>query len=240
MEKWTLTHFVKKICCVSSDLNKHIVKELGQGHSEKILTIPNWIYPVRNRVIRSRELEGLNNYRKIKIIAVGRLVKEKGYDILIEALYNIINKGIKLYCDIFGDGPEKKNLIFQIIKYNLSNFIKLKGVSSNIRKVIPKYDFLVIPSREESFGLIVLEAYDAGIPVIASNTFGLREIVLNEKTGLFFEPNNAKSLAFQIIKLVNSPKLKISLAKNARQYVKNFYPNRDLLNKYIEFYEIKF
>jgi glycosyltransferase involved in cell wall biosynthesis len=238
LETFILRHFIKKICCVSEDLKKEIVKQLGERYSNKIFTIRNWINPVQRRYVAKAEVQAYEKVNYLRIIAAGRLSAEKGFEILIDAMRIVTEKGVKVKCDIFGEGPEREKLVAQINRYDLGANVKLQGVSDMIRYILPQYDLLVISSRIESFGIVALEAYDAGIPVIASNIPGLREIIIPEKTGLLFESDSSESLSFQIIRLAQSHKLAVSLTKNAQKFVKDFYPNKILLSKYLSFYDL--
>ncbi|MFH1230650.1 MAG: glycosyltransferase family 4 protein, partial [Planctomycetota bacterium] len=229
LETSILRHGIKRIYCVSDDLKIEVNKRLGDKHQNKISVIKNWISPVPKNNKEKGNWPADNQADYLKIISVGRLAQEKGFDILIDAVRILTEKAIKIRCDIFGDGPETPNLTAQIIKYNLGNIIKLSGVSDRIRHILPEYDILVIPSRTESFGIVALEAYESGVPVIASNIPGLREIVRHEETGLLFEPGNAASLAFQISQLKKSPGNEILITQNARNFVKSFYPNEILV-----------
>lgn len=228
-----------KISCVSEDLKREVTMQLGEKYASKVMTIKNWIYPQGLNISKTKEKIRERKY-DLKIIGIGRLSFEKGFDVLISALSILRSKGYSVLCDIFGDGPEKDKLYTQISKNGLEGRVRLCGVNSEVRSLLPQYDLVIIPSRKESFGLVTLEAYDAGIPVIASNIPGLREIVLPEKTGLVFTPDNTESLAQQIIRLINSPELMNSLIERGREFVKSYFPTKDLLNQYLHFYGVQY
>jgi len=196
-----------KISCVSEDLKGEVVKRLGEKYAPKVVVIRNWIYPRYCQSFNDGKAKLFASNSELRIIAIGRLRYEKGFDLLISALKILVEKGYTVLCDIFGEGPEKEKLLSQISKFDLGKKVRLRGAHSNVRSLLPQYDLVIIPSRKESFCLVALEAYDAGIPVIASNIFGLRETVLSEKTGLLFKLGNPESLASQILRLVQSPNL---------------------------------
>lgn len=242
LEVFIWKYLIDRICCVSEDLKKETINRLGGRGLSKLFVIRNWIHPVDCYDTVKAETWTYKKEGYLKIVALGRLSLEKGFDILIDAIRILTEKGLMVQCDIFGEGPERMNLVEQSSRYGLNANISLKGTVDSVRYLLPKYDFLVIPSRMESFGIVVLEAYDARLPVIASNIPGLREIVQSGKTGLFFNSgdNAAESLSGQIIKIVNSPTLYSFLVKNGKKFVKNFYPNNKLVDQYRSFYSIEY
>jgi len=238
LETFILRHLIEKISCVSEALREEIVKRIGLRYSNKVVVIRNWIQPLNNYHVLEAETSIVKHCNCLKILAVGRLSKEKGFDILVDAVRILVEGGVKVKCDIFGDGPERTKLLSQINKYKLSNIIQLLGVSDKVRYIMPLYDLLVVPSRMESFGIVVLEAYDAGVPVIASNIPGLNEIVQPGKTGLLFAAEDVESLVEKILYLRNSSELRRLLIMQAKEFVKSYYPNKELLKKYIDFYDL--
>ena len=225
-----------RISCVSEDLKREVIKRLGKRYASKVVVIRNWIYPYHWQSFDEGKAKVFASSPEMRIVAIGRLSHEKGFDILISALKILTKKGHTVLCDIFGEGPEKEKLLSQISKFDFGKKVRLCGARSNVRSLLPQYDLVIIPSRKESFGLVALEAYDAGVPVIASDIPGLRETVLSEKTGLLFEPGNPESLASQILRLVQSPNLTVGLVEKGREFVKKFYPSESLLKQYLKFY----
>jgi len=243
-KKWIETLVWKYLCdrisCVSEDLKKEVVQRVGKKYASKVVVIRNWIYPCCYQDMNERKVKAFASNSRLRIVAIGRLSYEKGFDILILALKMLSREGYNVVCDIFGDGPEKERLQILIIQSGLWGKVRLRGACSNVRSILPQYDLVIIPSRKESFGLVALEAYDAGDPVIASDIPGLRETVLSEKTGLLFEPGNPESLASQILRLVQSPDLVVSLVEKGKEFVKRFYPNESLLKQYLKFYGLSY
>ncbi len=241
-KKWIETliwkYFCVRISCVSEDLKKEVVRRLGKRYATKVVVIRNWIYPRYCQNFDDGKAKVFASNSELRIVAIGRLSYEKGFDVLIPAVKILMEKGYTVSCDIFGKGPEKEKLIAQISKFDLGKRIKLRGAHNNVRSLLPQYDLVIIPSRKESFGLVALEAYDAGIPVIATDIPGLRETVLSEKTGLLFRPGDPESLASQILRLVQSPNLAANLVEKGKEFVKNFYPSKLLLKQYLDFYGI--
>jgi len=180
----------------------------------------------------------------INILIVGRLDHHiKGQDILILAANEIINKknfkGFKFY--FMGDGNSKDYLISMIKSFQLESYCEFLGLvdRENLYANLCKYDILVLPSRTESFGLSMIEAMCAGLPVAASKLEGPKEILSDGQFGFLFEPDNCVDLANKIIEaydLLLSPNIKEYLARN-RDYCLNNFSISIIAQKYISIYE---
>jgi len=151
-----------------------------------------------------QELENSENLDSEKyFLYIGRLKREKGVDLLIEAMKTFPDTKLK----IIGKGPDEAQLrnYVEIAKINNVKFLgHLDGqqVFSYLKNSLG----LIVPSRVwETFGLSTAEAMAYGKPVIASNLGALPELVRDDETGLLFEPENTKELAEKILYLINNP-----------------------------------
>ncbi|MCD4818922.1 MAG: glycosyltransferase family 4 protein [Candidatus Cloacimonetes bacterium] len=131
--------------------------------------------------------------RKI-ILTVGRIIKEKGFDELIILFNKILTKNSNFHWIIVGDGLFLKKLKREITNYNIENYVTFTGFKpkSELRKIYSSSDVFVLLSRrkEESFGLVYLEANACGCPVIGKNYAGVPEVIVNYKNGFLINNNN--------------------------------------------------
>jgi len=139
--------------------------------------------------------------------AVSRLSHEKGIDILIDAFYQVQKENKNVYLLIVGDGPDEKMLRDKVKQYNIENKITFFGGANweTAMQQMALMDVVVVPSRFEGFGLSAAEAMAMGKPVVASNVFGLKEVVNDKKTGLSFNSENVADLKKQLLKLLINP-----------------------------------
>lgn len=156
----------------------------------------------------------IENYQLIKspsvfkIVQISRLMHEKkGQHILIRALDIIVNNfGISnIQLDFIGEGDSLVYLMDLVNKLDLElyvNFIGLKS-KSNLYKELKNYDLLIQPSLYEGFGLTVVEAMAARIPVLVSNIEGPMEIIDNGGFGYFFNNGDEKDCAEMIVQIIN-------------------------------------
>lgn len=144
-------------------------KKLNKINNAKFSVIPNLIdsEEIINKSMEKSDITVDNN--KYNLISVGRLVIQKGFDILIEDMKKIVSvrKDIHLY--IIGDGEKRKSLEKQIKKNNLENYITLLGSKSNPYKYEALMDGFILESRYEGQGIVVLEAKVLGLDIIIPN-----------------------------------------------------------------------
>jgi len=169
--------------------------------------------------IKARKKIGLNEDNFV-IGFAGRLDKMKGCDILIKSIPYIKIKNLKIL--IAGSGTERKKLEKLSKKLNVKNKTIFLDYIENIINFYGTIDVLVIPSRFEPFGLVVIEAQATGVPVVASAVSGLNEIISDGVTGLLFEPENEKDLAEKIELVCNNKKLREKLIENGLENVRRY------------------
>lgn len=150
--------------------------------------------------IECREKLGLPVDKKI-LLTVGNCVAIKGQKYLIEAMKDIHTKYPDVICVIVGGGELYPNLQKLVVEMGLQNCVRLVGRRPH--EEIPLWmnacDVFVLPSLNESFGVVIIEAMACGKPVVASNVGGVPEIICSETYGLLSQPGNAKDLSDKIL-----------------------------------------
>jgi len=131
---------------------------------------------------------------KIRFASFGLLRHLKGHDIFIEACKILKEKSIPFSYTIYGNGEFGLYLKELILKHGLSDDVKILNYSGNVCFEMQKYDFIVHPSRFESFGYVPVEAMSVKVPVIVSHEGGLKE-VMDEASGYICYDNTAASYA---------------------------------------------
>ena len=173
------------------------------------------------------------------IVFVGRLAREKGINVLLDA-FKILNKGkTNIHLKILGSGPDQNFLEEKIKKGFIKNvdFIGRK-VHSDVLENIKNSMALVMPSIwNETFGLSAIEAYACGKPVIASKIGSLSEIVRDGKTGLLFEPGDPIELASKIQWVVENPDACVEMGRNARKEFEEKYTEERNYKMLMNIYE---
>ncbi|MBJ2187814.1 MAG: glycosyltransferase family 4 protein [Muribaculaceae bacterium] len=172
-----------------------------------------------------------------RIIQVGRLLTvHKGQDILVEAARMLRDRGVAVQIDIVGPGPSEAELASLISRYDLSDTVTLTGprTPEYLAQHLADYDLFVHPSRFEAFGLAIVEAMAAGVPVLVSDVEAQMEVIDDGACGYFFKNGDPASLA-DMIEYVMAD---YDLAKvdNALRRVADHYDVRATAARYIDEY----
>lgn len=209
---------------------------------KKITVIPYGIDLNKFKVSSSAKATAdKKNSKLIKLLFVGRLVKEKGiYDVL-RAFVQLIKEKTNCQLTIIGNGEEKesiKNLINQI---GFNQFIKIKKVSyAKMSEEYQKADIFVLASKptkywEEYFGMSLIEAMACGLPVVSTTSGAIPEVV--GKAGLLVTPGKANELFFAFRKLIENIALRKKLSLKARQRAENYFDSRKVALKIGKLYK---
>jgi glycosyltransferase involved in cell wall biosynthesis len=170
--------------------------------------------------------------RRRRIGIVGRIDFSKGHLDLIDALAELVNRGVPFECSIFGSGEPSaiEAVRRQIAQRNLERFIRWEGYERDPARIYQDLDIVAVPSRvEEAFGRAALEPAMWSIPVVASRRGGLPEAVLDGATGLLFEPENVTDLADKLACLLNDPERAEKLGEQARARANEMFDKATIL-----------
>jgi len=145
------------------------------------------------------------DYQSKNIAIVGRLSPEKGVDLAIRAMQKVLVSIPKAQLWIIGDGKEKENLIRLTSELGIQNSVKFLGFSTDVESLLVQCSMLVLPSRWEGFGLVLLEAMKLSMPCLAFDHTAANEIIVNNETGFLIPDMNTELLAEKIINLLSNP-----------------------------------
>jgi len=147
------------------------------------------------------------------IMSIGRLVYQKGYDILIDSIAKIKKLPVKLI--IIGEGEERAYLEERIAQHNIADIVMLAGYKEDIFEWLSQADLFVLSSRWEGFGHVIVEAMASGIPVLSTNCpHGPKDIIVNNYNGKLVN-FDAEKIALEISSLLTD--------KNKHKYINNAY-----------------
>lgn len=146
------------------------------------------------------------------ILGLGRLHKDKAFDILIRALPRLPG----VHALIAGEGPERIALTALARGEGVSDRVHLPGWRTDVGAMLAACDVFVCPSRLEPLGNVVIEAWSAARPLVAADSFGPKELIRNGEDGLVVPMENAESLANAIGSLIEAPQRACTLAVAGR------------------------
>lgn len=197
---------------------------------EKIAIVPNAIDPVDFDVVRNLPKP------RGQIGFIGRLDPIKRVPDLLSAMELLLpllpaSNDVRLH--IFGDGEQRGEIEQQIERRRLTDRVVLHGLAPRAQDALAQIDLLVLPSQAEGFGLVLIEAMAAGVPVIATDAPGIRDVVRHGGNGLLVPIGAPAALARAIVRLNSDPALRDALVRRALQDVRERFSWPPILEKYL-------
>lgn len=169
------------------------------------------------------DYEPIYNSESTTIVSVGTLDDIKQFDQAIDAASDVLAKHPGWEWHFFGDGPNRSELQAQIDRTNFSERIKLCGYENDKKIIYGDKSFLVLTSKYEGFGMVLLEALQHKLPVISYDVkYGPKEIVQNGFNGYLIVPNDIKELSCVISKFIENKPERVVLSKNSEKTVSCF------------------
>lgn len=168
------------------------------------------------------------------IVFVGRLVSDKGVDLLVRALERLKRDGLAIDVTIVGSGPEEINLLKLVTELGLNEQVTFVGQKSgpDLAEILNRHQLVAVPSRwAEPFGIVAVEGIACGCAVVGSQDGGLKEAI--GPCGLTFENGNVAALAAQLKRLINEPKTRTGLLERASDHLSKFQ-SETVANAYLE------
>jgi len=136
---------------------------------------------------------------------VGRLSREKGVHVLLDAVSRVKKKGLNFKVEITGTGPSEEQLKKQSSKLGLDKIVDFRGFVGDIDDIYRRIDILALPSLSEGHPLVILEAWARGIGIVATKAGGVPEVIQDGKSGILCDIDNSRALAEAIEKALTDP-----------------------------------
>ena len=184
---------------------------------DRLTTVPNGVGP-RSGFLgrdRARARLGLDGDRPV-VLTTGRLAPMKGQRYLLDAVPALAARFPDLAVVVLGEGALRGALTRQAVDLGVAHRVRLPGHRSDARLLLDAADVFVLPSLHEGMPLAVLEAMEAGLPVVATDVIGTAEVVAQEGTGLLVRPRDAPALADAIGGLLVDPGARRRLGEAGR------------------------
>ena len=179
------------------------------------------------------QVDEIISYGGIKLGCIARLSEQKGLTYLLDAMSLLTVKDIRLF--IVGDGELRNELENKVKELHLQNTVTFLGYRKDIVECINSFDFCVLPSVFEGFGLVAIEAFMNSKTLVATAIPGLNEVVTN-KNGILVPAKDPAALASAIDKLATDATLRQELASQAKKDYENKFSYPLFLENYRELY----
>ncbi len=170
------------------------------------------------------------------ITCVAELHPRKGIHYLLYAAENLAKKRENIKIIIVGSGQEMETYQHFIRSYQLEEYVLLLGRRHDIPQILKSSDIFILPSLNEAFGLVLLEAMMAGLPIIATQNGGVPEIIEHQKNGLLIPDQSDEAIVAALQKLLATPELCQEMSEKNQKDVKDTFDVKSMVKKTEEVY----
>lgn len=228
----------ERITAVSGALARKTVETFG-GMDQDIEVIPNFVdtkvyFPMEGLGKRCREhfarhgekiLAHISNFREIK-----RVVD-------VVNIFALVERVIPSRLLLVGDGPEMSRVEREVVKLGLEEKVTFLGKQESVQEILQMVDIFILPSEQESFGLVALEAMACGVPVVASRVGGLPEVVQHGKTGYLADVGDIQGMSEGVLKLLTDRVRYKAFSEAAVTWARETFPVERAVESYEKVYQ---
>ena len=195
-------------------------KLLNSGISErKVHLVENGV-PVSDFCDAAASLADISSEQGPRIGMVGRLVEQKGFQLVLRAAPHILKRFPTARFIVVGEGPYREELTGLSRRLGIESSVFFLGQRDDMPGVYRSLDAFVLPSLNEGMPMTLLEAMAAGIPAIATRVGAVPSVIDDQKTGLLVEPGRIEPLQRALEQLLENPELKLTLGCNGQAWVR--------------------
>jgi glycosyltransferase involved in cell wall biosynthesis len=231
----TLLRWTDEVICVArSDRDLALEERLASpGH---VSVVYNGIDVARFERTRADERRMAPPNREIIVGTVGRLHEQKGHVHLLQAASFIHGACPQVRFRIIGDGPLRELLERQARALGLDGIVEFLGARDDVPEQLRRFDLFVLPSLWEGMPYVLLEAMAAGVPVVASDVDGVREIISNDEEGVVVSPRDTQALGAAVIDLVRNDARRAELGARGAQVVRERFSLESMVDQTVSVY----
>ena len=223
--RWKYNHpQIKKILCVSE-----MIRTIMKGYvkdGDKCVTVYSGIdlgkfkdiVPDKQFVVNEFQLD----HHKPIIVTIGAVDQSKDHFTFVDTIEKVLKKGLLVQALVLGDGPLREVLEKYVRTRSLEKQVRFAGYRKDVLKILMSADIFMMTSREEGLGTSLLDAFLAGIPVVATAAGGIPEIVRHGQTGLLAPVMDSGKLADNIVTILHDNRLREEIIQQAHTFVRNF------------------
>jgi glycosyltransferase involved in cell wall biosynthesis len=215
-------------------LKQHMIEKVN-APSDKLVVINSGI-DLDEFISRMEEPTAIKASANKKVIAcTARLSGDKGHEHLLKALSLLKKVRTDWVCWLIGDGPKRRNLMELVQKKNLTDHVLFLGTRNDVPAILKQADIFVLPSLQENLPYAIMEAQIAGLPVVATETGGVPEMIQDGLNGLLTPFKDHKALFHCLKTLLENPKFAQKLGEKNKHFSKK-WGKSDFITKIEEVY----
>jgi glycosyltransferase involved in cell wall biosynthesis len=219
---------------VSQDLKRFVCDKVGVAEN-RMEVIYNGVAPAQmvtdEEVQNSKaELEDSGCYPMLGV--VGSLYPVKGHRFLLEAMPEIIRQWPKAQLLVIGRGELEVSLKEQVEQLAIGANVHFLGMRQDVPRLLSLLDVCILPSLSEGLSLALLEAMASGKPVVATRVGGNPELIDHGRTGFLVQPEDARDLAANLLKLLSDPETMQQFGRQAEERVRQHFSMKQMVDRY--------
>jgi glycosyltransferase involved in cell wall biosynthesis len=211
---WLLERSVRGLTTAVIAVSREEADEAARlGYAaDRVFQIPNGVAPCANDGVVVRERVPL------RIGLFGRLSPQKGVDVLLAAIPEIVAHVPHVHISLFGEGDLRDALRAQAEALQIGPWVTFEGLCAQGRVLerMREMDVIVVPSRWEGCPYVVLDAWQAGVPVVASSVGGVSDLIRSGENGVLVPPDDPEALCAAVLRLLREPLRRKQLAEAGR------------------------
>lgn len=216
-----------RVVAVSESVGRYLTESYGYPASKVTCILNGW---VGNPVPTCRR------HAEPTVVCVGNFRSEKGQTILLSAFKTVLGRRPDARLVLVGEGVLYSQLVAQARDDGLTDNVEFAGSVENVWPHLHNADVFASASLSEPFGIVIIEAMAAGLPVVAPATGGIPELITPDVNGLLFPPGDADRLAAHLIDLLESPESRARMGEAARVFAQQFRMETTVA-RYFELYD---
>ncbi|MFP4475054.1 MAG: glycosyltransferase family 4 protein [Desulfatibacillaceae bacterium] len=170
---------------------------------------------------RARQLLGIPE-ESLVVGCVGWLMHVKGPDLLLDAASELCEAEPRARLVFVGDGPMRRRLEARALQHGIGDRIVFAGWREDVPDILPAFDVLALPSRNEGMGRVLVEAMASGLPVVATRVGGVPDLVVKGETGVLVPPENPQALAKALLHLLRDREAAAAMGQRGREHCRRF------------------
>lgn len=226
------------VICVSSPLQQTVESRCPSSAS-KLITILNGIDLIgleRTATSAATEDRERGNDR-LTVGTVSRMIPEKGIRDLLKAFVEVRTRIPGAMLSLVGDGPSRQEFEEEARLLGLGQGVVFHGWRTDAAAVMSSFDVFVLPSWSEGTPLTVMEAMGLGVPVVATDVGGVRDLLTHMQTGLLVGPRSPEAIADAVVSLLRDPALRARLTEAAREHAYSSFGCETMIDRTVQVYQ---
>jgi N-acetyl-alpha-D-glucosaminyl L-malate synthase BshA len=233
---YKVTKYTMENSCAVTAVSEWLKQETEREFnlSKPIHRIYNFVDPSRFKLRNKIRIPWIEKNKKI-VMHISNFRAVKRVTDVIRIFAKILEK-VDAQLLMVGEGPEKISSVGVARQLGILDKIKYIGNYPNIEELLPHADLVLQPSEHESFGMVALEAMTSGVPVIATKSGGIQEVIVHGETGFLCEVGDIETMANWAIQILFDKKLKEEIRRKSLERVKEHFSVDKIISQYESLY----